>query len=420
MDIQADQNNENCVSDNAYLDRTFIEVIHNDSDSLHDFNILHASDVSANSSMRSLLCNTSHKTAHDITEQTSSCDATNLGLRGKGLRIGHMNIQGLSNKVDQVKYMLQSDSNRIHMFGISETKLNDYHADSVFEIIGYQKPFRKDRTSNGGGLLVYVKDGISCVRRTDLELEMLECIWVEIKPINSKSFLVAHMYRPPNSAIQWNDLFEESLEKALGLELEMYILGDFNRDLLNDHVKNPWLDYAESFGLTQIIQDATRVTNSSTTLIDHIYCNVRENVTFVEVPKIGLSDHFPIFFTRKQNSCLPKKKHHTITYRSFKNFDENKFINELQSAPWDAVHIFEHPDDILEAWTDLFLEIVDNNVPLKQHRVKHENQPKWLTPEILDAIKTRDRYKAMGNENDYKIWRNKVTHLIRKSKKRKI
>lgn len=418
VDTQVYQNNEHCVNDNTYLDKT-IEDIHNDSDSLHDFNILHASDVSANSSMRSLLSNISHKTSHDITQQESSCDATNLGLRGKGLRIGHMNIQGLSNKVDQLKYMLQSDSNRIHMFGISETKLSDYHADSVFEINGYQKPFRKDRTSNGGGLLVYIKDGISCVRRPDLELEMLECIWVEIKPMNSKSFLVAHIYRPPNSTIQWNDLFEESLEKALGLELEMYILGDFNRDLLNDHVKNSWLDYAESFGLTQIIEDATRVTNSSKTLIDHIYCNVRENVTFIDVPKIGLSDHFPIFFTRKQNSYLPKTKHHTITYRSFKNFDENKFINELKSAPWDAVHIFEHPDDILEAWTDLFLEIVDNNVPLKQHRVKHKNQPKWLTPEILDAIKTRDRHKALGNENDYKIWRNKVTHLIRKSKKEK-
>ena len=121
---------------------------------------------------------------------------------------------------------------------------------------------------------------------SDLELEILECIWVEIKPINSKSFLVAHIYRPPNSTIQWNDLFEESLEKALGLELEMYILGDFNRDLLKDHVNNPWLDYAESFGLTQIIQDATRVTNSSTTPIDHIYCNARENVTFVG--KLGL------------------------------------------------------------------------------------------------------------------------------------
>lgn len=35
----------------------------------------------------------------------------------------------------------------------------------------------------------------------------------------------------------------------------------------------------------------------------------------------------------------------------------------------------------------------------------------------MDAIKIRDRHKALGNENDYKIWRNKVTHLIRKSKK---
>ena len=47
-------------------------------------------------------------------------------------------------------------------------------------------------------------------------------------------------------------------------------------------------------------------------------------------------------------------------------------------------------DDILEAWSDLFLQVVDNRVPIKQHRVKHKNQPEWLTPEVTDAIKCRD------------------------------
>ena len=54
--------------------------------------------------------------------------------------------------------------------GSSETKLNDIHRDSAFEIQGYQKPFRRDRKSNmGGGLLVYVKDGVCCRQRSDLE-----------------------------------------------------------------------------------------------------------------------------------------------------------------------------------------------------------------------------------------------------------
>ena len=32
----------------------------------------------------------------------------------------------------------------------------------------------------------------------------------------------------------------------------------------------------------------------------------------------------------------------------------------------------------------------------------------WLlTPEIIDAMKTRDQYKAIGNNFQYKAWQNK-------------
>ena len=40
-----------------------------------------------------------------------------------------------------------------------------------------------------------------------------------------------------------------------------------------------------------------------------------------------------------------------------------------------------------------------------------------MSPEILEAMKLRDRHKALGNENEYKIWRNKVIKLIQNSKK---
>ena len=67
--------------------------------------------------------------------------------------------------------------------GLSETKLKFVHPDSFFTINGFQNPFRKDRSEkSGGGILVYVKEGISCKRRLDLEQENFECIWLEIKP----------------------------------------------------------------------------------------------------------------------------------------------------------------------------------------------------------------------------------------------
>ena len=49
--------------------------------------------------------------------------------------------------------------------------------------------------------------------------------------------------------------------------------------------------------------------------------------------------------------------------------------------------------------------------------MKKVNQPNWLTPDIVDAIKTRDHFKAIGNNTEFKIWRNKVVKLIKQSKK---
>ena len=360
-----------------------------------------------------------HDLSNDTVSNLSNLNCLlDLGLKNKGFRMGHLNIQGVRNKIDQVGLLLGSDKNQIHVLGLSETKLNATHPDLAFEINGYQKPFRRDRESNsGGGLIVYVRDGICCNRRTDLEQANQECIWLEIKPVKSKSFLLGNIYRPPNSTVQWNAIFEDCLEDVLKEDKEIYLMGDINRDLLNNQINNVWTEYIEGIGLTQLVSEATRVTSDSKTLIDHIYSNCHENVNFLHVPKIGLSDHFPIFFTRKMHVQPPKKNHNTISYRSFKAFDETKFIEDLQSVPWDTIKLFDDTDDIMEAWLDLFLQVVDKHVPIKQHRVKHKNQPQWMSPEILEAIKCRDRQKSLGNENEYKILRNKVIKLIHNSKK---
>ena len=94
---------------------------------------------------------------------------------------------------------------------MSETILNNIHPDSPFYINGFQKPFRRDRKENaGGGILVYVKEGVCCKQRPDLEHARLECIWLKVQPVQSKSFLIGHLHRPPNSTIQWNEIIEES------------------------------------------------------------------------------------------------------------------------------------------------------------------------------------------------------------------
>jgi hypothetical protein len=52
-------------------------------------------------------------------------------------------------------------------------------------IMAYQRsipPFRRDRQNKtGGGVIVYVKEHINCNVRPDLQIDNIECLWIEIK-----------------------------------------------------------------------------------------------------------------------------------------------------------------------------------------------------------------------------------------------
>jgi hypothetical protein len=51
------------------------------------------------------------------------------------------------------------------------------------EIPDYKfSPFRRDRSNKvGGGVIVYVKNTVNCIIRSDLHVGSIECIWLEIK-----------------------------------------------------------------------------------------------------------------------------------------------------------------------------------------------------------------------------------------------
>ena len=117
----------------------------------------------------------------------SHSDSVTFNLMPKGLNFGHLNIQGICGKnmcmFSEIKAILTAPENRsLHIFGISETKLKSHKLSSCFKIDGFQEPFRKDNDGNGGGgILVYVRNGINAMRRFDLETNNKACIWLEIR-----------------------------------------------------------------------------------------------------------------------------------------------------------------------------------------------------------------------------------------------
>ena len=104
--------------------------------------------------------------------------------------------------------------------------------------------------------------------------------------------------------------------------------------------------------------------------------------------------------------------YHTISYCFFKSFNEQTFTSDLQDAPSDLFKVFDDTNDVVDTWSHVFLFIADTHLPLKSHRVKYKQQPKWMSQDITDALKTRDRYKSLNNDNQYKTWCNRVASLI--------
>ena len=349
------------------------------------------------------------------------CAQTNmlhLGLRGKGMHIGHLNVRGIRSKFDEIRIMLESSDNDIAILGLTESKLGPSQPNTAFQIPGFHL-FRKDKRDGSGGLLTYVREDIICKHRENLESDSIESLWLEIFPKHCKSFLVGFIYRNPSSNMSWVENFDLQIEQVLDENRENLLLGDFNKDLFDVKIKDHWTEYMTALGFKQYVEEATRViAGKSSTLIDHIYSNEISNIKFIDVPHVGISDHYPVFLTRKTRSVDPKLSHQTISYRSFKNFQEESFKNDLTCVPWDVIKIFENVDDAIDTWYKLFNEVVDKHIPFKQRRVKHQTQPKWFSPEIGDAIKNRDSLKSQGKETEYKTARNEVTKLIRLAKQK--
>ena len=82
----------------------------------------------------------------------------NLRLKNVGrLVVGYLNIISVRNKFEGLKDFV---SDHIDVLMVAETKIDNSFPKGQFFIQGYSELFRLDRNSNGGGLLVYVKEDI--------------------------------------------------------------------------------------------------------------------------------------------------------------------------------------------------------------------------------------------------------------------
>ena len=113
-------------------------------------------------------------------------------LPRKGLRLGHLNICSIRNKIVDVSEILTE--HKLHVLAISETHLNPAINSDVLKIEGYNM-YRLDRgTTRGGGLAIYCQDHIPVKTRNDLGCKEVEVLWLQVQLPYIKPMLIGCCY----------------------------------------------------------------------------------------------------------------------------------------------------------------------------------------------------------------------------------
>ena len=345
------------------------------------------------------------------------------GGMSRGLKVVQWNLRsicptGNNTKLDELRLILRDPWKQCHVLGDTESWLNETYDNKDVAIDGYHPPQRCDRVGkSGGGVAVYVIDGFDFMRRTDIETPDIESVWIEMKPRNSKPILICTVYRPPDSNLdQWLEGLEVQINSAYTGSAHIVVMGDINVNYLSDSAeKDKLCACMRQYEMRQIVKDATRCTTHKQSLIDHVWISSTNYTPEIKVPVIGTSDHSPTCLVMSSKG-FNVNQHTSIRYRSFKNFDENKFKSDTGEVPWGVLEMFDDPNDFLGVWNDLFLNVLDSHAPMREKRVKRQWQPGWLTDDIVESMRTREYHKAKKNDELYKHWRNKVVSQIRQSK----
>ena len=111
-------------------------------------------------------------------------------LRGRNKNrpiIAQLNINSLRNKF---VFLSSHITKYVDKLLLSETKLDDSFPTAQFLLNGFCKPYRLDRSSNGGSILLYVRDDIPSRLLTGYKIkDNLELFFVEVN-IRKKKWLL--------------------------------------------------------------------------------------------------------------------------------------------------------------------------------------------------------------------------------------
>ena len=272
------------------------------------------------------------------------------------------------------------------IFALSESKIDESFPNAQF-IVNDFSLHRKDRNRFGGGILLYMRSDIPHRRRYDLELNSqvshgVEIMIIETRLYKMEKWFVVIIYKPPRVTIKSfeNVLTEifQSLEKE---SPHWFIMGDTNLDV---NYEKTFSDLCVLFNLSNLVDGPTCFKGDTPSSIDVLLSTEPKRFKQSLNSICSLSDFHNL-------TCVATKLHKpyiapkTIYYRSYKKFDDEIFLNDVQNIPFWVSDIFEDEDDRLWSFGKLFTDIIDKNAPVKKKTLKKPSLP-YMNSSLRRAI----------------------------------
>ena len=329
------------------------------------------------------------------------------------LIIGQLNINSLRNKFDALKALIIG---KLDILVITESKLDNTFPINQFLIDGFSVPFRLDRDSRGGGVIIYVREDIPCRElKSHFKPNDFEGIVLEINLRKVKWLLFGgynpHKENTSNFLTQLTPILDHYLSR-----FDNYlIIGDFNSEINEEIMK----EFCDSYNFSNLIKEPTCFKNiNNPSSIDLMLTNRIRQFQNSHTVETGLSDHHKMTISVLK-TLFQKKSPTVVKFRDYNNFNANLFRNQLLEQLTKTVDNITY--DKFEA---IFIRLLDLHAPMKTKYIRANNGP-FMNKILSKAIMTRSRlrnkylnYPSNVNEYNYKKQRNYCTSLFRKEKKK--
>ena len=112
--------------------------------------------------------------------------------------------------------------------------------------------------------------------------------------------------------------------------------------------------------MKQLISEPTRETIRTSTLIDHTDTTHPNNIATSGVIKCGINGHYAVYCVRKFMGNRSKSPKIFIS-RQLNNFNEAKFLEDLERFYWDDLADHDDPTIAAQFWTRVFIGLLDKH-----------------------------------------------------------